>query len=110
MWMFHVQSSITLRQGVALESFEFRLRALEQYLQSRGLLVSITPIARRCRHPVMDTDDAAFEFTFTLVFENGNQVDQSVECLRAEDPVMTQLHKTVWDAVASYRFSCWQDG
>ena len=43
--MFHVQSSITLRQGEALESFESRLRALEQYLQSRGLLVSITPIA-----------------------------------------------------------------
>ena len=58
----------------------------------------------------MDTDEAAFEFTFTLVFENGNQVDQSVECLRAEDPVMTQLHKMVWDSVASYRFTCWQDG
>ena len=107
--MFHVQSSITLRPGETLGTFESRLRALEQYLQSKGLLVAITPIARRFRHPVMDTDAADFDFTFTLLFENGNQVDQSVKCLRAEDPSMTQLHRAVWDAVASYRFACWQD-
>ena len=107
--MLNVHSDITLHSDVSLDVFQQRLSELVEYLQSVELMHSVTKVARRCRHPVMDTDADDFELHFVLVFQDAEHVDRSVELLRGQRDPMCHLHRRVWDLVLSYRFTCWED-
>ena len=55
--MYQFISCIKLKPGVTVDAFRQSLEQFTAHLLSEDLVVSVSPLGRRDRHPVMDTDE-----------------------------------------------------
>ena len=79
-------------------------------MKAQELLHARSPIGRRRRHPVMDTDkERDHEFFFIMTFENREQCDRSVDYILPHDQPGDASHKTMYLKVADPIFICWED-
>lgn len=106
MVIFH--SRFRLAEGVALPAFQHQLRIMSQSMQELKLVEETGPIHSRYRHPVMDTDNSAHEYFFTMTFRDRSQCEQAVEYMYKEAGPGISSHITLQKLVADPVFSCWE--
>ena len=108
--MFHMLSAIKLKTGITVEEFRQSVEAFTAHMQKIGLLHSTSPIGRRRKHPIMDTDaERDHEYYLIMSFQDRAQCDRAVEnILRHEEPGKS-IHQAVFSSIEDPVFTCWED-
>lgn len=108
--MFHMLSCFDLNAGVTIEEFAESNNLFLIRMQELGLVQSISPIGRRNRHPVMDTDkERNQEYFFTMSFLNEKQCNDAVECIYSANEPEESIHGSISSKVKNQIFVCWED-
>jgi len=108
-YMFCMLSCFNLKEDENIDEFRACLDLFSLKLIEDELLESTTPITKRFRHPVMDTDKSNFEYFFIMKFKNEDQMERSVKYIFEESEPGLTLHQNVWKKIKQYNFICWQD-
>ncbi len=108
--MFHMLSCFDLGSDETIEAYKESLDQFVDHMKQIGLLKSVSPIGRRQKHPVMDTDaERDHEYFFTMTFANRTQCDLAVDHIyNHQDPGDT-IHKQMYSKIKNPIFICWQD-
>ncbi|MEX0707606.1 MAG: hypothetical protein WD078_06540 [Woeseia sp.] len=108
--MFHMLSCFNLTPDVDANEFRVALDELTMHMKAADLLHSTSPIGRRQRHPVMDTDDERdHEYFFIMSFENRPQCDAAVRYMTGSKQPGNAAHESVQTMISTPVFICWQD-
>ena len=108
--MVHMLTTFNLAQGVRLQDFRARLGDFSRLMCSKDMLQETGPVARRFRHPIMDTDtDNDREFFFVMSFRDREQCEDAVKYIQQPAPEDSEIHESVYAKVTDPVFSCWDD-
>ena len=93
-----------------IEEFRQSVASFTTHLKSMGLVDSASPIGRRQRHPIMDTDsERDHEYFFIMSFRDRAQCDRAVEHILPHEEPGESIHKAVYSKVRDPIFICWED-
>ncbi|MEL6236506.1 MAG: hypothetical protein AAFR46_19085 [Pseudomonadota bacterium] len=107
---YHMFFGFCLRERVAAGEVAEALQRLGARLIACDLMLAITPMARRDRHPVLDTEpENPRAFFATMVFRDRAQADAAVAHFEARDPVTAPLHAAVIRRITEASFLCYQE-
>ncbi len=108
--MFHMLSCFNLESDVTIEEFQQSIVKFTSRMQEMGAVESISPIGRRQRHPIMDTDDERdHEYFFTMSFRDREQCDQAVDYILPHKEPEETVHNAMSSKIADPIFICWED-
>ena len=108
--MYQFISCIKLKPNVTVESFRQSLEQFTEHLLAEGLVVSVSPLGRRDRHPVMDTDEERdHEYFFTMAFADRAQCDRAVAYIYAHSEPGHTIHETMYGKILDPIFFCWDE-
>ena len=108
--MYQFISCINLKSGVSADEFRQSLEAFKQYLLGENLVVCVSALGRRDKHPVMDTDEERdHEYFFTMSFENRAQCDRAVKHIYAHAEPGNTIHETLYAKIVDPVFFCWDE-
>lgn len=108
--MFHMLSCFDLANEVSIGEFQESNNVFLEHMRKFGLIESASPIGRRNKHPVMDTDkERDHEYFYTISFKDKNQCDQAVEYIRAQSELSISIHASVSAKIQNQVFICWED-
>ena len=105
-----MHTSFDLANGTSIEEFRDALNAFSELMIAKGLVVSTGPIAERCKHPIMDTDDQrSHQYFFVMSFADRAQCDAAVAHIQSAAADSDPVHKAVYANITDPVFSCWID-
>lgn len=108
--MLHMHTSFDLTQGTSIEEFGTALDTFSEMMIAKDLVVTTGPIAQRCKHPIMDTDDnRSHQFFFVMSFRNREQCDAAVKHIQGAATDSDPVHRAVYANIVDPIFSCWID-
>ncbi len=107
--MFHMMSSFSPAQGVAVDELESQLRRFVEQCKAEGLITGSSPLGTRQRHPVMDTDERSFSHCFQLSFRDREHCDAAVKRFFSKDFAEKDAHESLFAAISDPVFFCWED-
>ena len=106
--MLHMHTSFDLAQGIGIEEFGSSLDVFSEMMIAKGLVVETGPIAKRCKHPIMDTDEQRnHQYFFVMSFADRAQCDAAVEHIQSADSKSDPVHKAVYKNIVDPIFTCW---
>ncbi len=107
---YHMFFGFNLKPGVDTGAGHDALRAFADRLIDLDLLQSMSPIATRHAHPVLDTArDAKQTYFTTMTFRDLEQANTSVTHIYEWTNPTDGLHNTVIDQTTDQIFICFQD-
>lgn len=105
-----MHTSFDLAQGTDIQEFEIALHAFSELMIAKSLVVETGPIAKRCKHPIMDTDEQCIhEYFFVMRFHDREQCDAAVKHIQEATAESDTIHKAVYANIVDPIFSCWID-
>ena len=108
--MFHMHTSFDLAAGTSIDEFRDALSAFSEMMVAKGLVVATGPVATRCRHPIMDTDEQRnHQYFFVMSFRDREQCDAAVQYIQNAAADTDPVHKAVYANIVAPVFSCWVD-
>ena len=108
--MFHMHTTFFLAPDTSIDEFRTSLGAFSTLMQELGLLESTGPVAERCKHPIMDTDEERdHPYFFQMSFRDREQCDAAVRHIQAMEQESQAIHKAVYANILDPVFSCWMD-
>lgn len=108
--MLHMHTSFDLAQGTSIEEFGSSLDVFSEMMIAKGLVVETGPIAKRCKHPIMDTDDKrSHQYFFVMSFRDREQCDAAVSHIQEFAADSDPVHRAVYANIVDPLFSCWID-
>ncbi|MEO0761848.1 MAG: hypothetical protein AAFZ09_08560 [Pseudomonadota bacterium] len=108
--MYAMHVLFDLKPGVGVDEVEAAFGAFTAHLQALDLVVETTPVARRDRHPVLDTDHARGHGWFaSMRFRDRAQADRAVARISEAHGDTLALHRAAFALVADPVFFCTQD-
>ena len=108
--MYQFISCIKLKPGVTVDDFQQSLEQFTAHLLTEDLVVSVSPLGRRDRHPVMDSDDERdHEYFFTIAFRDRAHCDRAVEYIYGHSEPGHTIHETLYAKVDDPVFFCWDE-
>ena len=108
--MLHMLNTFDLRPGVEPEELAVAYARLIEHLAELDLVAGTSPLARRRRHPCLDTDRAREHgFAVTTRFRDRRQADACYARLKARAEPTGRLHRAVLVRVQDPVFSVWED-
>ena len=108
--MLHMHTSFDLTQGTNIEEFGTALDTFSEMMIAKGLVVTTGPIAKRCKHPIMDTDDTrSHQYFFIMSFRDREQCDAAVSHIQEAATDSDPVHRAVYASIVDPIFSCWID-
>lgn len=108
--MFHMHTSFDLAARTSIGEFRNALDAFSELMVAKGLVVETGPIAQRCKHPIMDTDDKRdHQYFFVMSFRDREQCDAAVSHIKTAASDSDPVHKAVYANIVEPVFSCWVD-
>ena len=108
--MFHMLSCFDLVNEMSIGEFQKSNSVFLAHMRELGLIESASPIGRRIRHPVMDTDkERDQEYFYTISFKDENQCDLAVEYIMAHTEPGDSIHSSVSSNIKNQVFVCWED-
>lgn len=107
--MFHMLSCFDLKTGVTLAEFQAANTRFAVFMREQGLIESIGPVGRRCKHPVMDTDERGQDYFFITSFVDRAQCDASADFIMVGSEPGLGIHAEVMEKVVNSVFVCWED-
>lgn len=108
--MFHMLTCFNLVPETTINQFRRALVNFTEHMTGIDLVDSMSPIGRRQRHEVMDTDsERDHEYFFIMSFRDRAQCDRAVEYIYRHEEPAESIHKAVYSSVADPIFICWED-
>lgn len=107
--MFHMMSSFSPADGIAIDELEARLKRFVAECEAEGLITNASLLGTRQRHPVMDTDERSFSHCFQLSFRDREHCDAAVKRFFADDFAEKDAHEALFAAISEPEFFCWED-
>ena len=108
--MFHMLSCFDLANEVSIFEFQKSNNIFLEQMRELRLIESSSPIGRRNKHPVMDTDtERDHEYFYTISFKDKNQCDQAVEYIQAQTALSVSIHGGLSSKIQNQVFICWED-
>ena len=108
--MLYLHTYFDLSPDVSLEDYQKVLDAFSADMLDRNLIQSTGPIAERCLHPVMDTDEErGHQYFFTMTFTDREQCDAAVSHIKAGNTSSDPVHRAVYKDIICPIFTCWAD-
>ncbi|MEM7206973.1 MAG: hypothetical protein AAF434_04035 [Pseudomonadota bacterium] len=108
--MYQFLSCINLKPDQDLNEFRRELHEFAEILLEKNLLVSMSPVGRRDKHPVMDTDDERKqEYYFLMTFKDREQCDQAVEFIYSNEDPGNSVHRNMYKKTRDQVFICWEE-
>jgi hypothetical protein len=106
--MLHMHTSFDLAQGTSIEDFGTALNIFSEMMVAKGLVVETGPIAKRCKHPIMDTDEQrGHQYFFVMSFRDREQCDDAVRHIQESKSDSDPVHRAVYANIVEPIFSCW---
>jgi hypothetical protein len=108
--MFHMHTTFFLSADTSVDEFRASLGVFSALMQNLGLLEHTGPVAERCKHPIMDTDEGRdHRYFFSMTFRDRKQCDAAVKHIKTMQEESHAIHKAVYANVVDPVFSCWMD-
>jgi len=108
--MYQFISCIKLKPGVTVDDFRESLGQFTAHMMAEDLVVSVSHLGRRDRHPVMDTDEERdHEYFFTMAFRDRAHCDRAVEYIYSHSEPGHTIHETLYAKVVDPVFFCWDE-
>jgi hypothetical protein len=108
--MFHMLTCFNLKPGITIEEFRLAIADFTTHLEDGDLVHSTSPIGRRQRHAIMDTDNERdHEYFFIMSFRDRAHCDRAVEYILPHREPADSIHRAVYSKVADPIFICWED-
>ncbi len=104
---YHMFFGFNLAPGTTVDTAEEALRVFSDRMIAANRLVSTTPIARRHRHPVLDTAQFInLDYFVTMTFRDRMQANASVKQIYGRSEPTDSLHNTVIGLLTDAVFLC----
>ena len=108
--MFHMHTTFFLSADTSIDEVRASLDVFSALMQNLELLEHTGPVAERCKHPVMDTDEERdHPYFFSMTFQDREQCDAAVKHIETMREESHAIHKAVYANVVEPVFSCWMD-
>lgn len=108
--MFHMLCSFDLGEDVGTGEFRATLGQLASRLRRAALLHSVSPLGRRQRHPIMDTDEERdHEYYFFMSFEDRGQCDRAAAQMYRDEGETGVAHRALQAMIRRPIFTCFED-
>ncbi len=108
--MFHMLNCFDLKSGVTIDDFQQSLTRFTSHMRELGVVESMSPIGRRQRHPIMDTDsERDQEYFFILSFRDRDQCDRSIDFITPQSEPQESIHNAIQSKIENAIFICWED-
>ena len=108
--MFHMLTCFNLKPEFTLDQFRQSAADLTAHLVSIDLIDSASPIGRRQRNTILDTDsERDHEYFFIMSFRDRAQSDRAVDYLLPHEEPGESIHLAVYSKVTDQIFICWED-
>lgn len=105
-----MHTSFDLAAGTSIDEFRNALDSFSELMIAKGLVVETGPIAERCKHPIMDTDEQrAHQYFFVMSFRDREQCDAAVSHIQEAGTDSDPVHRAVYANIVEPIFSCWVD-
>jgi len=103
-------SSFDLANEVSIEEFIESNSIFIEHMKEEGLVHSTSPVGRRNRHPIMDTDkDRDQEYFYVMSFLDESQCNRAVKYIQIHDESVEAIHGGISSKIENYYFVCWED-
>lgn len=108
--MIHMLSCFNLAPGTDPLSFCRDFKEFTLFMQENGLVVSASPIGRRCRDTILDTDkERLHQYFCTMSFCDWPQANKAIAYIKRHDEPGHSIHFKVYGFVRDPIFICWED-
>ncbi|MGI9273222.1 MAG: hypothetical protein ACR2QT_15720 [Woeseiaceae bacterium] len=105
-----MHTSFDLATSTSIDEFQNALDAFTGLMIAKDLIVSTGPVAERCKHPIMDTDEQrGHQFFFVMIFRDREQCDAAVSHIQEAATDSDPVHRAVYANIVDPIFSCWID-
>ena len=105
-----MHTSFDLAAGTNIDEFRTALNAFSKLMIAKGLVAETGPIAQRCKHPIMDTDEhRGHQYFFIMSFRDREHCDAAVRHIQEAATDSDPVHKAVYANIVEPIFSCWVD-
>ncbi len=108
--MFHMLTCFNLEPAISIDEFRQSLADFAAHLKEIDLVHSTSPIGRRHRHTIMDTDaERDHQYYVIVSFRDRAQCDRAVEYVLPHEEPVESMHRAVYSNVKDAIFICWED-
>ena len=108
--MFHMLSCFDLINGVSIDEFQKSNSIFLKHMRDLELVQSTSPIGRRNKHPIMDTDkERDQEYFYIMSFVDEDQCNLAVKYIQSNDELGDSIHISLSSKIENYSFICWED-
>ena len=108
--MIHMLSCFDLKPGVELAEYQEALDAFVAHMQGLDLVESNSPVGRRQRDTILDTDsERDHEFFMTTHFRDWAQANAAIDYIKAHAEPGHSIHLNVHTKAQNQIFVCWED-
>ena len=108
--MFRMLTCFNLKPDVSIDEFHRAIDDLNTRLIELDLIDSVSPIGKRQKDTIMDTDEERDqEFFFIMNFRDRAQCDRAIVHMYSSDVPTESAHANVQMMISDEIFICWQD-
>lgn len=108
--MFHMLMCFDLKPESTIDEFRQSIGEFTTHMKDIGLVESTSPIGRRQRDTIMDTDrERDHEYFLIMSFRDRAQCDLAVNHILPHEEPGETVHVAAYSKVESPIFICWED-